>query len=198
MKRKLSLTISLLLVFIFSKAQVDILKDKIEKILKDKNATVGVSIVANNYKDTLNINGNEHFPMQSVYKFPIALAVLSEIDKKKFVLNQKIKIPKKDLLPGTWSPIREDFPNGTTLTIAEIIKYTISQSDNNGCDILLRLIGGTNAVDDFLVRNKFSDISVKATEEEAHKEWSIQYQNWATPISLNNLLMKSYDLTKNK
>ncbi len=198
MKRKLSLTICLLLVFIFSKAQVDILKDKIEKILKDKNATVGVSIVANNYKDTLNINGNEHFPMQSVYKFPIALAVLSEIDKKKFVLNQKIKIPKKDLLPGTWSPIREDFPNGTTLTIAEIIKYTISQSDNNGCDILLRLIGGTNAVDDFLVQNKFSDISVKATEEEAHKEWSIQYQNWATPISLNNLLMKSYDLTKNK
>ncbi|PKB15855.1 class A beta-lactamase, subclass A2 [Flavobacterium sp. 5] len=195
MKRKTALTTALLLTFVFSNAQVPILKSKIENILKGKKATVGVSIVANHYKDTLNINGNEHLPMQSVYKFPIALAVLSEIDKKKFTLHQKIKITKNELPYHTWSPIRDEYPNGVTLTISDILRYTVSQSDNNGCDILLRFIGGTKVVEDYLSENKLTNISIKTTEEEMHQEWDVQYQNWATPIALNTLLIKSYDKT---
>ena len=198
MKRKTVLTTTLLLTFMFSNAQVSVLKTKIENILKDKKATVGVCIFANNYKDTLSINGNSHLPMQSVYKFPIALAVLSEIDKKKFTLDQKIKITKKELLPDTWSPIRDEYPNGTTLTIAQILTYTVSLSDNNGCDILLRLIGGTKVVEDYLSQNKITNIAIKATEAEMHKEWDVQYQNWATPIGLNTLLIKSYDSRNTK
>jgi beta-lactamase class A VEB len=198
MKRKTVLTTTLLLTFMFSNAQVSVLKTKIENILKDKEATVGVCIVANNYKDTLSINGNSHLPMQSVYKFPIALAVLSEIDKKKFTLDQKIKITKKELLPDTWSPIRDEYPNGMTLTIAQILTYTVSLSDNNGCDILLRLIGGTKVVEDYLSQNKITNIAIKATEAEMHKEWDVQYQNWATPIGLNTLLIKSYDSRNTK
>ena len=179
-------------------AQIDNLKIEIDSLIKSKNATVGVSIIANNLKDTININENLHYPMQSVFKFPIALAVLSEIDRGVFKLNQKIKISSKDLLPDTWSPIREKHPNGTTMTIADIIKYTVSQSDNNGCDILLRLLGGTTAVEDFLSRNRISDISIKANEEAMHKDPEIQFQNRATPVSLTNLLIKFYDTDNDK
>ena len=177
---------------VISSAQIDSLKIKIDNLIQDKNATVGVSIIANNLRDTININENLHYPMQSVFKLPVALAILSEVDKGRLNLNQKIKITSKDLLPNTWSPIREKFPNGTTMTLSEIIKYTVSQSDNNGCDILFRLIGGTAIVEKFLLRNQLSDISIKANEEDMHKEWDIQFQNWATPISLNNLLIKFY------
>jgi len=178
--------------YINSNAQIDNLKIEIDSLIKNKNATVGVSIIANNFKDTININEALHYPMQSVFKFPIVLAVLSEVDKGIFNLNQEIKISTKDLLPDTWSPIRDKFPNGTTMTIADIIKYTMEQSDNNGCDILLRLIGGTTAVENFLSHNQLTDISIKANEEDMHKEWDIQFQNWATPLSLNNLLIKFY------
>jgi len=180
-----------------SNAQIDSLKSEIENLIKNKNATVGVSIIANNLKDTININGNLHLPMQSVFKFPIALAVLSEVDKGKFKLNQKINITPKDLnlsndLVVNWSPIKEKFPNGTTMTLDELIKYTVSQSDNNGCDILLRLIGGTATVEKFLLQNHLSDISIKASEGDMHKEWDVQFQNWATAIALNQLLIKAY------
>lgn len=171
-------------------AQVNSLKTKIENIIKDKNATVGVSIIANNLQDTININENLHYPMQSVFKLPIALAVLLEVEKGRLKLNQKIKVTSKDLLPNTWSPIRDKFPNGTTMTLEEIIEYTVSQSDNNGCDILLRLIGGPTVVEDFLLQNQLSDISIKVNEETMHKEWNVQFQNWATPLSLNRLLIK--------
>ena len=193
------IVIMLLIVFCYVKstAQIDSLKSEIENLIKDKNATVGVSIIANNLKDTVNINGNLHLPMQSVFKFPIALAVLSEVDKGKLKLNQKIKITAEDLglsndLVINWSPIKEKFPNGTTMTLGEIIKYTVSQSDNNGCDILLRLIGGTAVVEKFLLQNQLSDISIKASEGDMHKDWNIQFQNWASPIALNQLLIKSY------
>jgi beta-lactamase class A VEB len=198
MKLKITQTLILFLLFNYSFAQTSILKDKIQKVIENKKAKVGISIIANNFKDTININGNQHFPMQSVYKFPIALAILSKANQSKFNLNQQIEISKKDLHPDTWSPIREHFPNGTSMTISNIIKYTVAQSDNNGCDILLRLLGGTKEVQKFLSKNKLKDISIKATEDEAHQDWNLQYQNWATPIALTNLLTSSYELNKNR
>lgn len=191
---KLISTACLLFFGCSSFAQTAKLKAEIQKIIENKKATVGISIVANNFHDTISVNGNVHFPMQSVYKFPIALAVLSVVDDNKLKLDQKIVIAKSDLLPDTWSPIRERFPNGTEMTIAEIIRYTVSKSDNNGCDILLRLIGGTDKVEDFLLRNKLSDISVKASEKKSAENWNVQFMNWSTPIALTNLLMRAYDL----
>jgi beta-lactamase class A VEB len=198
MKLRITHILILFLLPVFSFAQTRDLKDKLQKLIENKKAKIGISIVANNYKDTININGSQHFPMQSVYKFPIALAILSKANQNKFGLNQQIAISKNDLLPDTWSPIREHFPSGTSMTISDLIKYTVSQSDNNGCDILLRLIGGTNEVQKFLSENKLEGISIKATEDEAHQDWNLQYQNWATPIALTNLLISAYDLNNDK
>lgn len=51
---------------------------KIENILKQKNAKAGVAKFKSNEKETSRINNDFNFQMQSVMKFPIALAVLSE------------------------------------------------------------------------------------------------------------------------
>lgn len=68
----------------------DTLRQKIEQIISTKKATVGVSIVGNDGKHEISINGKKHFPMQSVFKFHIGLFMLSEIDRGKFSLNHKI------------------------------------------------------------------------------------------------------------
>ena len=156
----------------------DSLREKIQHIIATKNATVGVSIISGDEKDTLSINGDKHFPLQSVFKFHIALVILSQIDKGKFFLDQKIQIKKMDLLPGLYSPIRDKYPNGTTLTIAEILKYTVSESDNVGCDILLKLIGGPKVVESFFKKNNIRDISIKINEEDQQANWDLQFQNW--------------------
>jgi beta-lactamase class A len=170
----------------------DALRQKLQQILSTKNATVGVSIIGNDGKDTLSINGNGHFPLQSVFKFHIALVVLSEIDKGKFSLNQTIKIDKKDLLPDLYSPIRDKYPNGASLTIAEIIAYTVSKSDNVGCELLLKLIGGPLVVEKYFVKNKFQDISIKINEEVQQANWDLQFQNWTTPKAANTVLAAFY------
>ena len=85
---------ALLLLFITCRASaqtIESLRQKIQQVVSTKNAVVGVSIIGNNGKDSLSIHGDMHFPMQSVFKFHIALALLSEIDNGKFSLTQKIK-----------------------------------------------------------------------------------------------------------
>ena len=170
------------------------LRQQIQKIVSTKNAVVGVSIVGNNGKDTISFNGDKHFPMQSVFKFHIALAILSEVDKGKFSLDQKIEIEKKDLLPDLYSPLREKYPNGATLSIGEILKYTVSLSDNVGCDVLLRLVGGPTAVEDYFVKNNIKDVSIKVNEEEQQANWELQFKNWTTPLAANETLIKFYDI----
>jgi beta-lactamase class A/beta-lactamase class A VEB len=188
--------------FIFLSCQVSSqtigsLKAQIEQIIQKKNAIVGVSIVGSNGIDTLSVNGGMHFPMQSVFKFHIALVVLSEVDKGKLQLMQKIEVSKSDLLPDTWSPIREKYPDGAVLTLAQILEYTVSQSDNSGCDLLLRLIGGSQMVDEYFKSKDFSDISVQVNEEEMQKEWDTQFLNWTTPNSATNVLKAFYDNKQN-
>ena len=168
------------------------LQQKIQQITSTNNAIVGVSIIGNNGKDTISLNGERHYPMQSVFKFHIALAVLSQIDKGKFSLNQKIEILKKDLLPNLYSPLREDYPNGALLSMSKILAYTVSLSDNVGCEVLLRLIGGPKVVDDYFVKNNISDVSIKFNEEEQQANWDLQFKNWTTPIAANEALAKFY------
>lgn len=157
-----------------------------------RKAVVGVSIIGNNNKDTITLNGERHYPLQSVFKFHIALAVLSQVDKGTLSLYQKIKIEKKDLLPGLYSPIRDKYPNGTTMSIAEILEYTVSQSDNVGCDLLLRLFGGPAAVEEYFTENGFKNISIKINEEMQQGNWDLQFQNWTTPQSANEILTAYY------
>lgn len=174
----------------------DALQQKIQQIVSGKNASVGVSIIGDNGNAEIALNAEKRFPMQSVFKFHIGLAMLSEIDKGKFSLDQKVDIQKKDLLPDLYSPLRDKFPEGATLTIAEILEYTISQSDNVGCDVLLKLLGGPPAVENYFVKNKFKDVAIKFNEEQQQANWDLQFQNWTTPKAANKVLESFYDNKK--
>jgi beta-lactamase class A len=174
--------------------QTDPLRQKITLLLKDKQATVGVAVYGLESKDTLSIHNTIHYPMLSVFKFHLALAVLHEVDKGKLALNQKIPVKKKDLLPDTWSPIREKYPEGNIkLTLAEIIRYTVAESDNNGCDILLRLIGGPATVNDYIHNIGIRDVAIEVNEAEMHTTWDVQFRNWTTPRAAVDLLRLFYE-----
>jgi len=196
---RLKFLIICLLVFISYKSgsqSITTLRDKIENIIQTKNVIAGVSIFGNDGKDTLSFLGDTHFPMQSVFKFHIGIVMLSNIDKGKFSLGQKVYLNESDLLPGLWSPIREKYPDGVLLTIAEILEYTISQSDNAGCDALLRLLGGPQKVEDFFIKAGFKDISIKINEEVMQNNWDLQFQNWTTPKEANRVLMAYFNHSK--
>lgn len=178
--------------------KTDLLRNKIEQIVSDKNAVVGVSIIGNNGKDTMTLNGEKHFPMQSVFKFHIALAVLSEIDKGKLSLDQKVEISKNDLLPEDfWSPLRDENPNGGSFTIERLIQYSVSHSDNTACDVLIRLIGTPKTVEEYIKKSGINDIKITFNEEEMQANWENMFQNWTTPKAASETLKLFYENKSN-
>lgn len=164
------------------------LRKDILTITKDKDATVGVALIVDG-KDTLTIRNDFRYPTQSVYKFHLALAVLDYLNKNNIPLDHNIYIKKEELLPNTWSPIREKYPEGNLeMSIADLLEYTVAQSDNNGCDILFRFVGGPAVVDNYIRSLGFSEFAITATEEEMHGPWEVQYTNWSAPYTTAQIL----------
>ena len=188
------LTILFLLISIFSFAQKAELKKEISKITEGKKATVAVSVLGIDFPFQYNNNNAEKkLPMQSVFKFHIALAVLDLVDQGKLSLDQKVFIKKSELLPNTWSPIREKNPEGNfEMPISELIEYTVAMSDNVGCDVLLRLIGGPKVVNDYIVSKGVKNTQIVYNEELMQSAWKNQYENYTTMKSATRLLKDFY------
>ena len=181
-----------------SNNRTDSLRKKIEQIVSDKKAVVGVSIIGNDGKDTISLHGDKRLPMQSVFKFHIALAVLSEVDKGKLSLNQTIVISKDDLLPeDVWSPLRDENPKGGSFTIERLIQYSVSHSDNTACDILIKLIGTPKTVEEYFKKNNIQDLQITFNEEEMQSKWENMFENWTTPKTASETLKMFYENKNN-
>jgi beta-lactamase class A len=119
---------------------------------------------------------------------------LKKVDEGKLSLAQKIKLTKRDLLPDTWSPLRDKYPDANIeVTLEEILMYTVTHSDNNGCDILFRLLNGPKNVNDYIHSLGVKEIAIKYNEEEMHKEWNVQFDNWSKTRAMLTLLDMFYD-----
>lgn len=166
----------------------DSLKSQIIEISKQSKGIVGVSILGIETRDTLNYNGNARLVMHSVMKFPIAMTVLNLVDKGKYRLDQKMKLGKGDMHPNTWSPMRDKYPNGTEITVGELLSYMVSQSDNDACDFLLKKLGGPQTVENYLHGLGINGINIVASEGDMAKAWEVQYTNWCKPAEIVRLL----------
>jgi beta-lactamase class A len=92
---------------------------------------------------------DEPFPMASTWKLPLVMSVLARIDAGGDRLDRSLRFTTADLEPP-YSPIAERYPHGGSLTVGEICRLTISESDNSGADLLAAVVGGPGAVTAYL------------------------------------------------
>lgn len=165
-----------------------------KKVIDSARGHIGVAVLGLEYGDSFSIGGNDHFPMHSVFKFPLAIMILHEIDLGHLSIDQKIHIPKDSLNTTTWSPMVKDFPGqDIDITLKDLLVYSVSQSDNNACDILFRVAGGTAEVNKYIHDSAgIAGINIVATEAEMRASWNVQYTNWCTPTAMTQLLQKFY------
>lgn len=169
------------------------LRLQIEKIASLAKGRVGAGAVVLETGESFYLNGRERFPMQSVYKLPIGMAVLSQVDKGLIKLDQRIQVSKSDFVgPDQYSPLRDRNPNGTQLTVSQLLQFMVSQSDGTACDVLLKLVG-IEWVRKYLNELKVDNVVVANTEKEIGSDWQIQYDNWTSPEGMIGLLRALYE-----
>lgn len=165
------------------------LKKELSEYVESKDATIGIAVIIDR-KDTIEVNGNCAFPMLSVYKFPIAVALGDYLRVSSELISNPIIITQSDLKPDTYSPMREKYEGKDTIQIPlyDIIAYALQQSDNNASDILLKIMGGTDNAMLALKRLGIENINVMSTEEDMYEDNQRCYDNTATPIAMARLL----------
>ena len=104
--------------------------------------------------------------MQSVYKLPIGMAVLYQVDQGTLKLDQKVTVrPSEFVGIGQASPLRDRNPRGFELSLGEILRYAVSESDGTASDVLLRVAGGAGAVQKYLQELGIDGIMVADTRK---------------------------------
>lgn len=169
-------------------AQGSHLEAQLKEAIKGKKADIGIAVIING-KDTVTVNNNIHYPMMSVFKFHQALALVDYLEKQKLPLSTKVSITKADLKTNTYSPLRDKYPNGEfEMSVADLLKYTLQQSDNNACDILFHFQGGTKQADKYIHSLGIRDCAIAMTENDMHNDVDLCYKNWTTPLAATQLL----------
>ena len=151
---------------------------------------VGVSATVIETGERASFHGTQRFPMQSVYKLPIAMAAVNLVDAGKLEsLDYMLPVTKADLVPpGLHSPIRDKYPEGTSLSLRELIRFALSESDGTASDVLLGLCGGPAMVTRYLRGIGVDGITIATSEAEMARGPMVQYRNFATPDGMIELL----------
>jgi len=167
------------------------LQQQIATIAKDAQGQVSVGCLLPGVKLDCTLNPHGHPPMQSVFKFPLAIAVLQQVEAGKLSLDQPVRFLPSDRYPGSYSPLQDAHPNADIdVPLRELVRLSVSLSDNIATDILLRLIGGPPAVQKSLDALGAEDVHVRDSERAMHDDEQLQYRNTADPVAMAVLLQR--------
>ncbi len=171
----------------------DSLKANVSRVAAGINARVGVCISMLESSDSaITYRADERFPMLSVYKFPIAIAVLKEMDRGNLWMERYAPYSRDSIFTREEEIFTEtNFPNGK-VTVGQLLTLMLVRGSNTACDQLLALLKGPGSLQNYLNDLGVVDMSVSATEREVQADSLRRYDNWTTPLAMNRLLSISF------
>ena len=90
---------------------------------------------------------DERFLMCSMFKLPLAAAVLARVDAGQLKLTDRIEYSGKDL-PG-YAPVTQAHVRRGSLSVKELCSAAVEMSDNGAANLLLAKLGGPAALTGF-------------------------------------------------
>lgn len=136
------------------------------------------------------LNPHGHPPMQSVFKLPLGIVVLQQVEAGKFTLDQPIRFEPSDrILPHAYSPLMDKYPGANVdVPLRELLRLTVSLSDNVAADILVRIAGGPAVVNRAIAALGIRGFHLVDDENALHHHTDLQYRNWFEPAGAVQLL----------
>lgn len=124
----------------FMMSNVTVSANEFDKIEKDNNTTVGVYGINTENGKKVQHNANERFAFASTFKAIASGVLLNNYSDKD--LNKKIAINEADIVE--YSPVTENY-RGKQMTLKDLIKASMLQSDNTANNKIMEELGGVKA-----------------------------------------------------
>lgn len=135
------------------------LAENIQNVVREADLRAGVSVWHIESDTRLDVNGDEPFPMASVFKIPILAVAGQHYSQGKFDLDDRVRLEDVDKSLG--SGILPYFESGLQPTRRDLLTLMMIISDNTATDMVIDLLGGPQVIEDAMRQLGLPDIYFK-------------------------------------
>lgn len=164
-------------------------EEEITDIINGKPAKVGVAWIVDGKEHS--VNNADCYPLMSVFKLHGAIAALRQMERRGTPTDTLVRINASQVTRNTYTPMLERYPeSGFTIRFDSLLQYSVAESDNNACDIIISMAGGMEGVNAEMRAIGLADYSLSETEISMQADPMRSYDNCSTPLSVAILFKK--------
>ena len=174
------------------------LETTLNRIASGSRGKIGLALIHLESGRHITIRGHERFPMASVVKLPIALALLKQVADRTSTLDRGVWLDASDIRPCCTLSRRHPF-GGVTRSVRELLELMMIESDNTAADAVLEIVGGPPVVERRLRAFGFGNINVNRSEGQLllemagviappPEEWTLELQRRLVAEVSKNML----------
>lgn len=169
--RTISAACQLLLLLTLPLLADDRLQNEIARLAKITDGEVGLTAIHIETNRHVAFHEADRFPMASTFKVPVAVQLLSRVDRGEIRLDQMVTIEPHDLHPGSGTLSNLFKQPGVSLSVRNLMELMLLISDNSATDIVLRLAGAPEAVTAKMRELGISGINVNRPTVRLISDW---------------------------
>jgi beta-lactamase class A len=118
----------------------DAVSEELMRLERQTGGRIGLAACSTASGARIAHRADERFAMCSTFKLLLAAAILAEVDAARLRLDQVIRYSRDNLLAN--SPVTSAHVDEGALSLEEMARSVVEESDNTGANQLLALIGG--------------------------------------------------------
>lgn len=141
------------------------LTKRLQQICDRAGGIVGVAVIHVETGRAVELQGATPLPLYSVFKLPLAVVVLKEVEANRLRLDRKVLVTLAEVAPG-WKGNKDLWRKPVERTVAELLELSLVRSDNTSSDKLLQLVGGPAMVTERMRSLGFEHIDIRSTVRE--------------------------------
>jgi beta-lactamase class A len=158
---------------------------ELDRIAQAYREPVGIAVSEVSKGWRVSTDGDQTFPQQSVSKLWVALAVMQAVDAGRLSLSQTVTMGPDDrsvFYQPLASRIRVSRP--LAITVADLLRHALIESDNSANDKLIQQVGGPGVVTQTIADKGLHGLAVGGTERDVQTKtaglaWRPEYgQTW--------------------
>ncbi len=138
---------------------------RLKEICGKAGGRCGVAVVHVESGRGAAFEGDTPLPLYSIFKLPLAVEVLKEVEEGRLQLDQKVHVEPEEAAPGVKAN-SDLWAKPSDRTLRELLEFSIVRSDNTSSDKMLELVGGPGAVTRRMRALGLRDIEVRASAKE--------------------------------
>lgn len=165
------------------------LKKQLAMLERQAQGRLGLSLLNTATQQHFSYRGEERFPVCSTFKTLLVAAILRQSMQNNKLLQQRPGFSEQDVQASGYAPVTARHV-ASGMSIAELCAATIQYSDNAAANVLLKILGGPEALTAFMREVGDSHFRLDRWEPELNSAIPDDLRDTSTPMAMVNSLNK--------